>query len=85
MYELVVGNQTSILLGLVDMEMLTTIKYTLHGRVFLLKKIHVRQSIISNPVNSFLKCSGEAGPRQDLHIHNLNGFDINTFIFVHTF
>ncbi len=32
--------------------------------------------VISNPVNSFLKWSGEAGPRQGLHIHNLNGFDI---------
>ncbi len=32
--------------------------------------------IISNPVDSSLKCSGEACPRHGPNIHTLNGFDI---------
>src|SRR6266487_2501977 len=38
--------------------------------------LKVGGEFIPNPVNSCLKCSGEACPRQGLHLHNFNGFDI---------
>ncbi len=34
--------------------------------------------LISNPVDAFWKCSGEACPRQVLNVHDLNGFDITS-------